>query len=927
MICEHQGQLAGKRHLTEIHDCGELKKRCVPLRSDAAEMIGADIASCEGCPLFKPPTGSVSCILPTYNLPERLELVAEAVESFFRQDYPHKELIIVSDQEIAFSHPDVKILVGKWATLGEKLNAAIAISSGELICRFDDDDISMPNRISSQVRDIKGFDYVTPTSIWCIYQGKLEWQRQRGYGHSQGMFRRSAFDSCGGYSATSGNEDAIMHGKMTILKWNKTDETSYIYRWHNGISGHGSAENMQAAFNRNVAKGEPGPHELKPHWNEDYVKLTGQTKFPIPDSAIKVDAKICVIGYPSKYGGADTELDHQMTCWRAMGVEVHVIPTSEPDAAQLSLGVAERGCIVHKARDWSACQGMHVISYCNGDFLSNLLAIRRYARSTTFVNCMTWLFDKEKEAHSLGLIDVSMYQTDHARALVEPELRRLNPRFQWAKVRPYFDLTAFPYHQNKDNSAFRFCRVSRDDPAKFSKETFHIFNEFESPVPKKGVVLGIKDAVYAKCGQPPSFVECLPAGGRSAGAVYANADVLIQSCDTYENLPRVAMEAMSSGCVPIVDNRGGWREIVDNGVTGFLCGSTAEFIEKATYLANNPDRRILMGMAGLTRLIELYGIDSAAEQWAAYFKMLEQFPEKKAWTDETLVERVQWAIEDAEKGISNLPANALKMEGMSSAKVRHFLNNLRAKKYLEIGSWKGSTAVAAVIGNGIAYCIDNWSQFGGPKADFERNTAGLNVKLIDQDCMTVDRSTLPDDFDVFFYDGDHSPEVTRAAIAAYASNLASEAIIVVDDTNFAGVTDASRAAFVDAGLTVQKEWLLPAKHNGDREEWWNGVLVAVVSKSSPENQPKMGLLARAKSLLSVTTQTVLDKVQGGEGLLSPEQIQARLDICNTCPLLGANGKCSVCGCDCNGRAEWLNKLAHPASECPASPPKWNKIID
>ena len=36
---------------------------------------------------------------------------------------------------------------------------------------------------------------------------------------------------------------------------------------------------------------------------------------------------ICVIGYPSRVGGADTELDHQIRVWQALGVKVHLIHT------------------------------------------------------------------------------------------------------------------------------------------------------------------------------------------------------------------------------------------------------------------------------------------------------------------------------------------------------------------------------------------------------------------------------------------------------------------------------------------------------------------------------------------------------------------------------------------------------------------------
>ncbi|HQX51388.1 MAG TPA: hypothetical protein PLR25_15845 [Planctomycetaceae bacterium] len=37
--------------------------------------------------------------------------------------------------------------------------------------------------------------------------------------------------------------------------------------------------------------------------------------------------QICVIGYLSRLGGADTDLDHQIHVWRALGLEVHLLHT------------------------------------------------------------------------------------------------------------------------------------------------------------------------------------------------------------------------------------------------------------------------------------------------------------------------------------------------------------------------------------------------------------------------------------------------------------------------------------------------------------------------------------------------------------------------------------------------------------------------
>ena len=67
-----------------------------------------------------------------------------------------------------------------------------------------------------------------------------------------------------------------------------------------------------------------------------------------------------------------------------------------------------------------------------------------------------------------------------------------------------------------------------------------------------------------------------------------------------------------------------------------------------------------------------------------------------------LIQKVEYSISNAERGISSLASEILKLEGMSSPKVRHLLNNLCAlpgARYLEIGSYKGSTWISALYNN------------------------------------------------------------------------------------------------------------------------------------------------------------------------------------------------------------------------------------
>jgi glycosyltransferase involved in cell wall biosynthesis len=335
--------------------------------------------------------------------------------------------------------------------------------------------------------------------------------------------------------------------------------------------------------------------------------------------------ELCVIGYPSRVGGADTELDHQIRVWQTLGLRVHLIPTGPLDEHLRAMRMEDRGCVVHPPGEWEACRGMHVLSYCNGEFLKQLEPIKRFAKTATFVNCMTWLFDAEKELHRRGLIDAFLYQTDHARERVQGELIALNPDFRWFKVRPYFHVDDFPFHADRPEDRFRFARVSREDPGKYHPAQLWVYETMVAPVLKEGIMLGVNDHIREKIGREPNWITAYPAGGRPVQEVYRGAHCVIQMSETYENLPRVGFEAMASGCLLIVDDRGGWREEVAHGQTGFLCRDQREFVYYASRAAFERTERRMMTAQARQWLEDRWGLEQAKQGWSEFFTWLERW--------------------------------------------------------------------------------------------------------------------------------------------------------------------------------------------------------------------------------------------------------------------------------------------------------------
>jgi len=71
--------------------------------------------------------------------------------------------------------------------------------------------------------------------------------------------------------------------------------------------------------------------------------------------------------------------------------------------------------------------GDPVFGFCNKEFLLALEKIRERTRRTIFLNCMTWLFEKEREAMAKGLIAMFLYQNDDVRIKHQAALLAINP--------------------------------------------------------------------------------------------------------------------------------------------------------------------------------------------------------------------------------------------------------------------------------------------------------------------------------------------------------------------------------------------------------------------------------------------------------------------------------------------------------------------
>ena len=174
--------------------------------------------------------------------------------------------------------------------------------------------------------------------------------------------------------------------------------------------------------------------------------------------------------------------------------------------------------------------------------------------------------------------------------------------------------------------------------------------------------------------------------------------------------------------------------------------------------------------------------------------------------------------------------------------INQLVGQIKDARYLEIGSWRGSTATAAVYNNDVrALCIDNWSQFGGPKEDFLLNIDRVRstrtiVDYLEMDFRIVEYNDLGK-YNIFLFDGPHEEQDQYDGIVITKQALETRFVLIVDDWNwkkvrlgtFRGILDSDYSVLSSVEVRTTQNNSFP-KISGTNSDWHNGYFIAVIEK-------------------------------------------------------------------------------------------------
>ncbi len=111
--------------------------------------------------------------------------------------------------------------------------------------------------------------------------------------------------------------------------------------------------------------------------------------------------------------------------------------------------------------------------------------------------------------------------------------------------------------------------------------------------------------------------------GEEAAPWYRAMDLMLLTSD-FEGLPNVVLEAMAAGRAVVATDAGGTRELVVDGVTGYVVptGDVNALEARAIDLLDNEGRRAAMAAAGLARVREHFTVGAMARRYVELYEEL-----------------------------------------------------------------------------------------------------------------------------------------------------------------------------------------------------------------------------------------------------------------------------------------------------------------
>lgn len=303
---------------------------------------------------------------------------------------------------------------------------------------------------------------------------------------------------------------------------------------------------------------------------------------------------VYLYGVPGRIGGAATKIRHLLSLLHQNLEMIVVLPKASWRKDKHLIRFLKELAIPHRL----VCElprhasGV-VLAICEPQFFSSGVAQRLKEKGLRIVwmNAMMWAFKGEPEAAQSGVIDRVLWVSEfEAQAEAFMDIYKDVPGIV---IDNYVDPKDFPWAERR-NSTFTIGRLSRPDPVKYPLNFPHFYE-----------ALGLRDVRYRVMAwsNELSLQYRWHQFGPEWDLIAPNkigACEFLQSLDIFvyplshrvkESWGRSVVEAMLTGCPPLVPAGHHFQNLMVSGESGYICGPYEEWQAAVDELFNSYSHR------------------------------------------------------------------------------------------------------------------------------------------------------------------------------------------------------------------------------------------------------------------------------------------------------------------------------------------------
>jgi hypothetical protein len=322
--------------------------------------------------------------------------------------------------------------------------------------------------------------------------------------------------------------------------------------------------------------------------------------------------RVFMIGVPAPLGGANVEMGHTALLWKSLGIDVTCLYFKQCSCGKLPpqptptnpwmkrLAEAKIPLVATTSKTVERVPGLAgsiVSGFCQQHAVHNWPTMKNMGCRFIHSPCMTHTALHENHVFRTTPPTLIHFQSHFQARTLRQDYEDLGCK-RFEIIRGACALLPYRPLPHQPGAPFVVGRLARGVRTKWSPHLWNILKD----VRRRGVeVQGLCQAwspdLTQHLGRPPLWVKCLPPNKLSAEVFLSRCHAMVApNWGVEENWPQVGLEAMSAGVPIVADASGGWPEMIEHAVCGYLFSDPASVAETLARLAaDEPLRqRILM---------------------------------------------------------------------------------------------------------------------------------------------------------------------------------------------------------------------------------------------------------------------------------------------------------------------------------------------